>query len=70
MGANFCQFITMNVYEMYYQNDKNFGFWIKRNSWGNSIEKKYPVISHIITIQKFLLNFTKKIINIIAKKVI
>lgn len=29
----------MNVYEMYYQNDKNFGFWIKRNSWGNSIAK-------------------------------
>jgi hypothetical protein len=29
----------MNVYEMYYENNKNFGFWIKRNSWGYSIAK-------------------------------
>lgn len=29
----------MNVYQMYYENDKKFGFWIKRNSWGYSIAK-------------------------------
>lgn len=32
-------FEDMNIYEMYYENDKQFGFWIKRNSWGNTIAK-------------------------------
>ena len=29
----------MNVYEMYYANEKKFGFFIQRNSWGNTIAK-------------------------------
>jgi hypothetical protein len=29
----------MNIYEMYYENDKQFGFWIKRNYWANTIAK-------------------------------
>ena len=29
----------MNVYQMYYLNNKNFGFFIKRNTWGNTIAK-------------------------------
>ena len=29
----------MNIYEMYYANGKRFGFWIQRNSWGNTIAK-------------------------------
>ena len=29
----------MNIYEMYYENDKSFGFWVVRNTWGNSIAK-------------------------------
>ena len=29
----------MNIYQMYYKNDKQFGFWIKRNNWFNTIAK-------------------------------
>lgn len=29
----------MNIYEMYYENGKQFGFWIMRKSWGNTIAK-------------------------------
>jgi hypothetical protein len=29
----------MNVYEMYYANDKKFGFWVQRDSWGYTIAK-------------------------------
>ncbi|MFO0089221.1 MAG: hypothetical protein ACK518_00105 [bacterium] len=29
----------MNVYEMYYANNKKFGYFIKRNSWGNTLAK-------------------------------
>jgi hypothetical protein len=29
----------MNIYEMYYENDKTFGFWVVRNTWENSIAK-------------------------------
>lgn len=29
----------MNVYEMYYENDKKFGYWIRRDSWGKTIAK-------------------------------
>ena len=29
----------MNIYEMYYENNKKFGFWVRRNSWGNTIAK-------------------------------
>ena len=26
----------LNVYQMYYANNKKYGFFIKRNSWGNT----------------------------------
>ncbi len=29
----------MNVYEMYYKNEKKFGFWIQRDSWAYVIAK-------------------------------
>jgi len=29
----------MNIYEMYYENNMQFGFYIKRNSWGNTIAR-------------------------------
>lgn len=29
----------MNVYQMYYANGKKFGFWIQRDSWGNTIAR-------------------------------
>lgn len=29
----------MNVFQMYYCNGKEVGFWIKRNSWGNTVAK-------------------------------
>jgi len=29
----------MNIYSMYYENNKQFGFWIKRNCWANVIAK-------------------------------
>lgn len=35
----------MNVYQMYYANDKKFGFFIKRNYWGA------PLIAKVISIE-------------------
>jgi hypothetical protein len=29
----------MNVYEMYYENGKKFGYWIRRKSWGDTLAK-------------------------------
>ena len=29
----------MNIYSMYYENNKQFGFWIKRNCWANVIAR-------------------------------
>ena len=29
----------MNIYEMYYRNNKQFGFWVKRDSWSKTIAK-------------------------------
>jgi hypothetical protein len=27
----------MNIYEMYYENNKKFNFWIQRDTWGKTI---------------------------------
>ena len=33
------KFKKMNIYEMYYANDKKFGFWVQRDSWENTTAK-------------------------------
>ena len=34
----------MNIYEMYYENDKQFGFWIKRFSWEHTVAKVVNIV--------------------------
>lgn len=43
----------MNIYQMYYYNNKKFGFWVRRNSWENIIAK-IILIENVIEGQKIL----------------
>jgi hypothetical protein len=29
----------MNIYEMYYANNKKYNFWVQRYTWGNTVAK-------------------------------
>lgn len=65
----------MNVYQMYYANEKKFGFFIKRNYWGRLIAKvisiegviegeeipgKKPYHNNPIVIGEFYIEYEKK----------
>ena len=29
----------MNIYQMYYENNKKFGYWVQRYTWANTVAK-------------------------------